>query len=211
MSGATIEFQEAATHASRVISTEVQNAADGLSAQLRQSVEMTYLFFNGIQAGFSTLSAEIGNGLYNEIDKALGGANSLLEKFLASVSAKIAEQVAMKGLKAILSLIPGVGAFAEFLPFHSGGTVPRAHSGMYINAPSNREFPIIVRGGETVRTEAQESALRGRSAGGSITINFNVPVSEPQYAVSLIKKAIRETGLSADKLLVNNKYQTVIA
>ena len=38
--------------------------------------------------------------------------------------------------------------------------LPKAHDGTYIDAPASKEFPILVRGGETVRTESQESSIQ---------------------------------------------------
>lgn len=195
------------------ISEATYDYINSLQEQMKQSGDAINFVFEGLYAGFSVLSQEIGNGLYEAVDNAFEGANSLLEKFLASAISKIGEKVAMKGVKSLLSMIPGFGAIVDWLPFHSGGTVPRAHSGAYINAPANKEFPILVRGGETIRTEAQESALRNKqgNAPANITINFNSPVSDTAFVVGSIKKALRETGLSADRLLVNNKHSAVFA
>lgn len=92
--------------------------------------------------------------------------------------------------------------------FHQGGTV-----GDFSQQPASREFPVMVRGGETVRTEGQERDLQNRKSGsgGVVNINFNSPVSDSQFVVNSIKKALRETGLTIDKLAVNNRSKIVLA
>lgn len=70
-----------------------------------------------------------------------------------------------------LNYIPMLGSALKILAlFHEGGIVPKAHTGMFINAPASQEFPIMVRGGETVRTERQEARLQnGMSGAGGRT------------------------------------------
>lgn len=59
-------------------------------------------------------------------------------------------------------LVPAA-AFAGAPRFHGGGTVGS------IFGPDER--PVIAKVGETIRTEAQEAALR--RSGGGVTININ--------------------------------------
>ncbi len=81
--------------------------------------------------------------------------------------------------------------------FHKGGTA-------FVNAPSSSEgfLPIKVRGQETIRvnTESQE-----RNRGGSVTINFNSPVSDTQFITNSIKKVLNQSGLSLEKAFVNQR------
>lgn len=181
------------------------------------------LFYQAVSRGTSALALQVGDWMYAAFDRSFKGANSMLEIFLANVLSAMAEiaakQLAAKAVAGLLSLIPGIGLAgslgAELLGglFHQGGTVQKAHNGNYTAQPASREFPIMVRGGETVRTEGQERDLQNRkSSGGSVIhINFNSPVSDSQFVVSSIKKAMRETGLTIDKLAVNNRSKIVLA
>ena len=85
--------------------------------------------------------------------------------------------------------------------FHQGGTVG---GGLFLDAPPHREIPVLARGGETFRTEAQEAALGG-GGGAIVNINFNSPVSDVQFVTRSIQKALRETGLPVEKLFVNRR------
>ncbi len=76
--------------------------------------------------------------------------------------------------------------------FHTGGTVTESGG--------KKEFPILVKSGETVRTEQQEANLRG-----GVTINFNSPVSDVKFVTNSIKKIMRDSGLGIDKVFVNNR------
>ena len=88
--------------------------------------------------------------------------------------------------------------------FHEGGS-------FFVNAPPNVQVPILVRGGErgVIQTEKQQ-ADAGTGRGATIHINFNTPVPHSQWVVDSIKKALRDTGLTADKLLVNNRRKTLV-
>lgn len=79
--------------------------------------------------------------------------------------------------------------------FHDGGRVPRPGEGTYMNAPASREFPILVRGGETVRTEEQEAALQ-RSAGNTFNFHFHGPISTAQAFKEIVERGMRETGIT---------------
>jgi hypothetical protein len=92
---------------------------------------------------------------------------------------------------------------------HEGGVVPKRGSTFFGGSPSD-EYPILVRGGETVRTEQQEAALGGGS-GATVIMNFNAPVSDMDFVVNSVKKAIRQTGLAVDKLLVDDTDSIIMA
>jgi hypothetical protein len=94
--------------------------------------------------------------------------------------------------------------------FHEGGTVPKAHEGMFINAPPTQEFPILVRGGETIRTEKQEAQLQ-TNGGTVVTINFNSPIPHSDWIKQSVQEGMRLSGLTIDKYFVNsNKVNIAI-
>jgi hypothetical protein len=109
------------------------------------------------------------------------------------------------GIKRLLGTIGGSllggpigGAIGGFIAglFHSGGVVPKAHNGMYIDAPQSKEFPIIVRGGETIRTEQQEYAMRGKG-GGTVVININNPnIADERAFKRIVEQGMRKAGVS---------------
>lgn len=94
--------------------------------------------------------------------------------------------------------------------FHQGGTVPKAHNGMFVNAPASKEFPIIVRGGETIRTESQERSiqhrLRGGNGGGTniYHFHFNAPVTDEQFVMNAVMKTLRKAGRPIDEVYVDS-------
>jgi hypothetical protein len=160
---------------------------------------------SGVYAVANAIQSEVGKAWEN----AFGEANSLLEIFLENMVSQIAGKLATKLggslLSGLASLIPGGGAVASFLAgiFHSGGTVPKAHSGAMVHANPNREFPILVRGGETIRTEDQERELRGmmnQGSGTSITLNVGTAIGGRQFVRDTLAELRRQTGLSLDDL-----------
>lgn len=101
----------------------------------------------------------------------------------ALVSAAVAAQVAV--------------IMSQKMPkFHEGGVVP---------GPKTQEYPILVRGGETVRTEAQERSLK-KNANGNVYVTFNSPVPHAQWVKQSIEEGISRTGLSVnDYFVTTNK------
>lgn len=75
--------------------------------------------------------------------------------------------------------------------FHQGGTVP---GGMFLNASPAQEFPILVRGGETVRTEQQEAAVQ-RSSGGVHFHFHNSNFASPRAFKEVVQRGMRELGI----------------
>jgi hypothetical protein len=190
-----------------------------MNAQLTNVEAQVAAIIGTFRVGISAVSFQIGNDVYAAFQRAFDGANSLFEIFMANVAASLAELAAKEAaggiLKGVMNIIaPGSGSIIDALGFHQGGSVPKAHSGAYINAPASREFPIMVRGGETVRTEGQERDLgnaKSKGGGNTVIVNFNSPVTDSQFVVNGIKKALRETGLTIDKLAVNNRSKVVLA
>jgi hypothetical protein len=88
--------------------------------------------------------------------------------------------------------------------FHSGGVVPR-NGGSYFDASPSKEFPILVRGGETVRTEAQEAALQ-TGGGTTVIVNINAPVDRVEWVKEAVEEGLRSVGLkSADRYFQSNR------
>jgi hypothetical protein len=84
--------------------------------------------------------------------------------------------------------------------FHSGGTVGKT----FFNESPNKEFPVLVRGGETIRTEQQEAALSKSYVGGN-TYYLNFPSNAPtdaEYVMSAIKKVLVASGQPIEKVFV---------
>jgi hypothetical protein len=131
------------------------------------------MLFDSMGAGIDRMANALVSGLSDAFERIFQGANSLVEQFalgvieaIGQIMARLAASAAVAGL---LSLISGGGlAFGSTffgltgIQLHRGGTVPKAHDGAFINRSAGTEVPILVRGGETVRTEAQEAVLMQR-------------------------------------------------
>jgi hypothetical protein len=126
----------------------------------------------------------------------------------ASVMISTAENITEAFPNPILMAAAAVIGAAQLAAVASAPT-PSFHEGgsMFVNAPPEREVPMLVRGGETVevKTERQQA----RASGSSIVINFNAPVSDEQFVIRSVQKAIDRSGLTIDKLLVARNSQTV--
>lgn len=140
-------------------------------------------FNESFLSGIDTLRS-VGIQMWDDI---FGEANSLFEKFMEAFTANMMSRAVDAGVSAILSLFPGgglinalVGGSGNSKPmktFHTGGVIT-AHSGMYLNAPSSQDIPIVARGGEMVLTEAQQTQLfnmaNGRGSGQAMNITLNI-------------------------------------
>jgi hypothetical protein len=100
------------------------------------------------------------------------------------------------------------------------------------NAPASKEFPILVRGGETIRTEAQErdvqrrieagadappvlvsvsgpdgsaAAPAERTAPATIIFNINSPLTDDEWVIAALEKRLRRTGLEITDVVVNRR------
>lgn len=130
------------------------------------------------------------------------------------------ELITAQSLAIAMSWAKGdVGAIAKNLAILAGGLLlievargqlNKMHSGgqAFVNAPANREVPIMVRGQETIRVTTPEQERR---SGGGVVINFNSPVSDVQFVRNSIKKVLQETGLAVDKAFVNNRNKLSFA
>jgi hypothetical protein len=94
--------------------------------------------------------------------------------------------------------------------FHQGGVVPKPGGGAFMNAPPSQEFPILVRGGETVRTEAQEKALQS-GAGATVIVNINAPVDRVEWVKQAVEDGLRAAGVtSIDRFIRNENYDLAL-
>jgi hypothetical protein len=202
------------------IPKEVREFAVEINATLTASEVRALRMIGTLESGFSALSRTVGDEMYFAFERSFKGANSLFEIFMANVAASIAELAAKEAAKTIVKsvanlIVPGSGDLinAVFGSFHNGGTVPKAHNGAYVNAPSGKEFPIMVRGGETIRTEGQERDLNNGRAGKSISVTVNVNGSGlvPRDVQQAVITGMRQSGLTVDKYFVNQRSRVVLA
>lgn len=169
-------------------------------------------FQTSVLAGLDAVHSSIVDGIGSAWEEMFGEANSLLEIFIKNFVEQLGSNVVQSAISGLLSLIPGGGFLSGIFGglFHEGGVVPKAHDGAYINASPSREFPILVRGGETVRTEAQEAALQTR---GGVTFNVNVygPVASEQAFKELVERGMRKLGVTdVSKYFRNSRSNLVL-
>jgi len=133
-------------------------------------------FQTSVLAGLDAVHSSIVDGIGSAWEEMFGEANSLLEIFIKNFVEQLGSNVVQSAISGLLSLIPGGGFLASIFGglFHEGGTIPKAHDGAYINASPSREFPILVRGGETIRTEAQEAALQRQGSEGLLGLRSDI-------------------------------------
>ena len=124
------------------------------------------------------------------IDAAISAGLGNLTGAFKAFGTLATQLVALEGLRA------GVNSM------HTGGTA-------FVNAPANREVPIMVRGQETIRVNTPEQERR--SSGGGIVINFNSPVSDVAFTRNSILKVLKETGLSIESAFINQSNKVSIA
>lgn len=182
----------------------VRNIYASLTSSVR---EMWENVFTGTEAVARKLFKSI---LLSVIDLAQGLLMAALvvaqAKGILTFFASIASDLALLAAATVgLQLLRGFVASQ----FHSGGVVPK-NGGAYFDAPSSREFPILVRGGETVRTESQEAALRTGS-GTTVIVNINAPVDRIEYVRQAVEDGLRATGLtSIDRFFRNDNYELAL-
>ncbi len=134
----------------------------------RQTKTMHDVFIDTSTQAAQAMARSMGDFFFNPFSENVRSAKEMFADFGRSIARILADVAA----KLIISMTLGrmFGAFNILgLKFHSGGIVPKAHDGAFVNASPSREFPILVRGGETIRTEAQEALLHQRK-GQNITI-----------------------------------------
>lgn len=142
--------------------------------------------------------------VFDDIKSAWGSMWSSMIDYATDLLAQFLVDSALSSIASLLTAGATGNIFTALgaMIFHEGGTVPKAHSGAYVNADPNREFLVKVRGGETIRTESQEKELRRTSAGSGATINLNVgtAVGGRQFVRDALAELRRQTGLSIEEL-----------
>lgn len=162
---------------------------------------------------------QVAKGIGNDLSSALGDTmvDGLTNKFKSAgqIFANFGNQMlsAIFGQFAKMAVSSTLGSmFPAFnlLGFHTGGTVPKAHSGAYVNAPASREFPILVRGGETIRTESQEANVqRGMKGGGGVNITV-APVITLMSASDIKRHEKEILGVFENAVASNGTIREII-
>lgn len=97
--------------------------------------------------------------------------------------------------------------------FHTGGRVPKPGEGMAFAGPSSREFPVLVRGGETFRTEDQEEDVQRKLNGGG---GFTLVVTGNNFATKdtfkeIVEKGMQELGITdVTRYFINNRSRIAL-
>lgn len=181
---------------------------------------------DGFQAAFSGSEDAGRTFLKTLLNRVIDTVEGMI---MAAEAASVAKGVLSFGLT-LISDLPKIAAAFAFLEgarailggFHQGGTVPKAHGGMYVNGLSSEEYPIVVRGGETVRTEIQERNIQNQLNRTEIHNNNSRPLQLVfnNYAPITSREAIKETIQELMRALgtkdvadvfVNNRSSVVIA
>jgi hypothetical protein len=157
----------------------------GVSDELTRIDEGWQAFFTSAQSGIYTLSNDITSGFMNAWEETLGTANSLFEKFFASVAqsaANILSEIAVRaGLGSLLNLIPGFGGIASFIaPFM------KFDQGGYVPGPVGQPQLAVVHGGELVLNRQQQQTRMG----GSHVFNITVQAMDIRGASVELRRAI---------------------
>ena len=170
---------------------------------------------------FQQVGAALGNSLAGQDATARQILRSIANMFITMAEAAMFAATAMANAKGIATfwasmIADGPGLFAGFAAletaravinsFHQGGTV-----GDFTDQPASKEFPIMVRGGETVRTEGQERDLINSkgSKGTTVNININGKGLIPRDIQKAVQMGMRQTGLTVDKYFVNQRSKVV--
>ncbi len=186
----------------RIVKLTAQNMEVSFGDVYKAVWEMNGGFESAALAGLDAMHSSIVDGIGSAWEDMFGQANSLLEIFIKNFVQRLGDIAVKSAISGLLSLIPGAGFFSGLFGglFHEGGTVPKAHGGAFINAPSNREFPILVRGGETIRTESQEASVQAglRSGGQSTTLHVNVygPIADEYAFKEMVERGMRKLGIT---------------
>jgi hypothetical protein len=87
--------------------------------------------------------------------------------------------------------------------------VTKLHTGgSYTNlGPDERQ--VIVRRDETLRVTTPAQEARGGS-GNTFIFNFYTPVPHGRWVIDSAKEELRKTGLTIDKLIVNDRYKVTL-
>ena len=215
-----IEYEQTITASVAQTATLVRLTAKDMVTTFGEVYNAIWEANGGFQSAMLAGLDSIQYGIVDEIGGAwesmFGEANSLLEMFIKSFVEQLTSNVVKSAIGGLLSLFPGGGFLGGIFGglFHGGGTVlQRAHSGAYIDAPPSREFPILVRGGETIRTEAQEREVqRATSQQRAVSITVNVQnLASKQAFKDVVQEGMRELGITdVAEYFKNNRSNLVL-
>ena len=201
--------------------------ARGLTEEMQEELQRRMEIITSVMYGTATALADTFTAMFQN-QEAIG------KKFLKSIALMVIDLVQTLLLAAsVAALAKGVLTFGfsaltdapliaaatiglqllrAFIAekFHEGGIVPRRGGALYMDASPNEDIPILVRGGETIRTEEQEAALQ--SGGGStVNIYVNGPVATPQAFKEIIERGMRELGVTdVSKYFRNTRNNLVL-
>jgi hypothetical protein len=139
------------------------------------------------------------------------------EKHASAIEAIINTAVEVSKVLATPWMIPIVAALgAAQVALIESQPTPKFHSGGsgYFNAPASSEATVKVRGGETIDVytpEQRDEANRSKGNTVNLTMNFNSPVSDVQWVRKAVIAGIKQTGLTVDRLLVNQTGSVTLA
>lgn len=199
----------------------IQNATNNMGAfgfTAQQTQQLVGSFVDGLVGVFDSFAQAVANG--ENAFQALGTAFlQFAANFLREIAMMILKQTILNALAGFGGPIGKAASALGGAVAHDGGTIGSTsrsrsispnvfaaasyyHTGGVAGLRSN-EVPAILERGETIRTEAQESALTERmnaaesakSAGGGINAIRNVITLDPGFAESMINSSTGEQAI----------------
>ena len=179
-------------------------------------------------SGFlSNQFAGVVSAMSNSINMAFSGARGAGKEFLKAIllqfidtvqgmivaakAAAIAKGILTFGISVGPDLAALLGATAILqtaryfvAKMHKGGTA-------FIDAPSQAEVPLLVRGQETVRVTTPEQEARGSSPNVSITINNYSDITAEEGIKKAVEAGLRATGLTITEYFSNSRNNLALA
>lgn len=194
------------------------DAAEKLKLQLREESfareqELLQNYQQTSMVVFQTVGSLFGNMLTGQDANARNILRNIANSFITMAESALFAATAMANAKSIMTFWTSMIADAPLLlagftalesaraivnSFHQGGS-------MFVNAPASQDVPVafMARGQEKiiVQTESQQ-----QSGGGGNTFIFNnySPVTAEEFVIGSLTKLVRKTGMTIDKLTVNN-------
>lgn len=199
----------------------VQQMAEDYKKGVQEQIEAEKTKYKNITTVVSAAGMEMARSMRDAFEGSESALKSVLRATLnAIISAVEAQLIAAKASSIAQGIISGGFTAFRDIPaliagtaaleaarlavnkMHNGGTV-----GNFQSQPAGREFPILVRGGETVRTEGQERDLQNRIGGSgmNVTININGDGLSPRAVQMAVIAGMRQTGQTVDKYFVNQR------
>lgn len=198
--------------------SNVGRAVNALGLTSQQTQQLVGSFVDGLVGVFDSFAQAVANG--ENAFQALGTAFlQFAANFLREIAMMILKQTILNALAGFGGPIGKAASALGGAVAHDGGVIGSTsrsrsispgvfaaasyyHTGGVAGLRSN-EVPAILERGETIRTEAQESALTERmaaaenakSSGGGVDAIRNVITLDPGFAESMIKSATGEKAI----------------